>query len=142
MLNHHKLEIHQRENEGIVILDLHGRLVLGSGEIELRDFVQSLLESGNRQATLNLASVSEIDMSGAGVLLFLAAEYSNASGKLVLFNVPIAHGEIYEMARLEASIEIYSAELDAINSFFPDRKTSHYDILSYVESQKEPDGKA
>ena len=70
------------------------------------------------------------------MLLFLAAEYSNASGKLVLFNVPIAHGEIYEMARLEASIEIYSAELDAINSFFPDRAIKTFDILSFVEQMK------
>jgi anti-sigma B factor antagonist len=136
MLHHNNLDMHQREKEGIAILDLHGNLVMGSGDIALRDFVQSLLDGGNRKLTLNLAQVSEIDTSGNGVLLFLAQEYHNAGGKLVLFNIAHSHGKIYEMARLETAIEIYRDELDAVNSFFPDRKTPHYDILDYVESQQ------
>jgi anti-sigma B factor antagonist len=134
MFHHDNLEIHQRENEGIVILDLHGKLVMGGSDIALRDFVQSLFDGGNRELMLNLAKISEIDTSGNGVLLFVAQEYANAGGKLVLFNIAHAHGEIYEMARLETAIEIYRDELDAINSFFPDRKVAHYDILDYVES--------
>jgi|SRR5665213_161277 len=136
MLHHNNLDMHQREKEGIAILDLHGNLVMGSGDIALRDFVQSLLDGGNRKLSLNLAQVSEIDTSGNGVLLFLAQEYRNAGGKMVLFNIAHSHGKIYEMARLETAIEIYRDELDAVNSFFPDRKTPHYDILDYVESQQ------
>ncbi len=134
MLHHDKLEINRRENEGIVILDLHGKLVMGGGDIALRDCVQSLFDPGNRQLILDLAKISEIDTSGMGVLLLLAEQYRDAGGKLVLFNIAHAHGEIYEMARIETAIEIYRDELDAINSFFPDRKVAHYDILDYVES--------
>lgn len=136
---HHNFDIHQREKEGIVILDLHGNLIMGGGDIALRDFVQSLLDGGNRQLSLNLAQVSQIDTSGNGVLLFIAQEYGNAGGKLVLFNIDHSHGKVYEMARLEAVVEIYRDELDAINSFFPDRKVAHYDILDYVESQPHED---
>ena len=139
MLHHKHLDIHQRENEGIVILDLHGKLIMGGGDIALRDFVQSLLGGGNRKLTLNLAHVSEIDTAGNGVLLFVAQEYGNAGGKVVLFNIAHSHGQIYEMARLETVVEIYRDELDAINSFFPDRKVAHYDILEYVESQPHED---
>jgi anti-sigma B factor antagonist len=139
MLHHNNFDIHQREQEGIVILDLHGKLVLGGGDIALRDFVQSLLDGGNRRLALNLAQVSEIDTSGNGVLLFVAQEYGNAEGKLVLFNIAHSHGKVYEMARLETAVEIYRDELDAINSFFPDRKVAHYDILEYVENQPHED---
>jgi hypothetical protein len=45
------------------------------------------------------------------------------------------------MARLESVVEIYRDELDAVNSFFPDRKTARYDILNYVESQQHPEEK-
>ena len=55
---------------------------------------------------------------------------------MVLFNIAQAHGKVYEMARLESAVEIYRDELDAINSFFPDRKIARYDILDYVESQQ------
>lgn len=135
MLHHNQLDIQQTENEGIAILNLHGKLVMGSGEISLRDSVQSLLDGGNRQLMLNLAAVSDIDSSAIGMLLLLSEEYSKAGGKLVLFNVPREHGKVYEMARLEAAIEIYRDQLDATNSFFPDRAPPRYDILEYVESQ-------
>jgi anti-sigma B factor antagonist len=131
---HHNLDIHQREREGIVILDLHGKLIMGKSDIVLRDFVQSLLGQDNRQLILNLAQISEIDTSGMGSLLFLSEEYLDAGGKLVLFNIARSHGKVYEMARLETAVEIYRDELDAINSFFPDRKVIRYDILDYVES--------
>ncbi|HTB21030.1 MAG TPA: STAS domain-containing protein [Bryobacteraceae bacterium] len=135
MFHHKHLDVHQREREGIVILDLKGKLVLGGGDIALRDFVQGLLDGGSRKLALDLAQVSEIDTAGNGVLLFISAEYGKAGGKLVLFNIAHSHGKLYEMARLETVIEIYRDELDAINSFFPDRATAHYDILEYVESQ-------
>jgi anti-anti-sigma factor len=75
MLHHNKLDIHQREKEGIVILDLKGHLIMGAGDIAMRDFVQSLFDSGNRKLILNLADISEIDTSGMGVLLLLAQQY-------------------------------------------------------------------
>jgi anti-sigma B factor antagonist len=139
MLHHNQLDIRQRENEGIVILDLHGHLVMGGGDITLRDFVQALFDQRNRQLILDLAKIFEIDTSGMEVLLFLAEQYRNGGGKLVLFNLAHTHGKVYEMARIETVIEIYRDELDAINSFFPDRKVTHYDILEYIENQPHED---
>lgn len=141
MLHHNNLDIQQREREGIAILDLHGKLVMGGSDIALRDCVQSLFDPGNRQLILDLAKISEIDTSGMGVLLLLAEQYRNGGGKLVLFNVAHTHGEVYEMARLETVVEIYRDELDAVNSFFPDRKTARYDILNYIESQQHAEEK-
>ena len=139
---HHKFDIRKRDREGIYILDLHGHLIMGGGDIALRDFVQSLFDDGNRQLSMNLAAVAEIDTSGLGVLLFLAEQHRQVGGKIVLFNIAHAHGKVYEMARLEAAIEIYRDELDAINSFFPDRKTTRYDILEYVENQVHHENKS
>lgn len=135
MFNHAQLEIHQRENEGITILDLRGKLEMDRGDVALRDFVDSLLAQGNRQLILDLADVSAVDTAGTGVLLFLAQQYQAVTGRLVLMRMDHAHAKIYEMARLETVIEIYSTEIDAVNSFFPDRAVRHYDILDYVEQQ-------
>ncbi len=137
MFDHDHLDIHQRENEGIVILDLKGSLVLGGGDIPLKDSVQALFDSGNRKLILNLAHISSIDTAGAGIVLSLAQQYRVAGGKLVLLQLAHAHGELYEMARLEGTLEIYGVELDAVNSFFPDRAVKHYDILDYVEHRSD-----
>jgi anti-sigma B factor antagonist len=144
MFDHNNIEIHEREREGIVLLDLKGHLVLGAGDTTLREAVQSLFDGGNRKLILNLGDVSNIDTVGAGALLYLAEEYRAAGGKLVLFELVHPHGELYEMARLEATIEIYSEELAAVNSFFPERAVAHYDILDYIEHsehQPEPEKK-
>jgi anti-anti-sigma factor len=138
-MGHKGLEIQQREKEGIVILELKGHLVMGGGDIALREFVQCLFEPGNRRLILDLAQTSEIDTAGMGVLLLLAQQYNGAGGKMVLFNIARTHGQVYEMARLEGEIEIYRDELDAVNSFFPDRVTVRYDILEYVEKQQHED---
>lgn len=144
MLHHNALEIHQRENQGIVILDLRGKLEMGHGDIALREFVEALLTRGSRQLILNMAHVSDIDTAGAGVLLLLAQQYRSDGGRLVLLRVDPAHAKIYEMARLETVIQIYDDEVDAVNSFFPDRATPHYDILEYVEhlQHEEPNDKS
>jgi anti-sigma B factor antagonist len=139
MFNHDHLEINQRENEGIVILDLKGHLVLGGGDTPLRDFVQSLFDGGNRKLILNFAGVADIDTSGAGLLLSLAQQYSAAGGKLVMFQLARVHGKVYELARLETNLEFCELELDAVNSFFPDRAIKHYDILDYVEHRNDPE---
>jgi len=138
MFEHDQLTIHQRENEGIVILDLKGHLVIGSGDNALRETVESLFDGGNRKLVLNLAHVSNIDSSGAGVLFALAQQYGAAGGKLALVQLVHVHAELSEMARLEATIEFYEVELDAVNSFFPDRVIRHYDILDYVEHRNDP----
>jgi anti-sigma B factor antagonist len=133
MFEQDKLEIHQRDHEGITVLDLIGHLVIGDGDNALRNKVESLFEDGGRRLILNMAAVVNIDTSGAGALMFLAEKYRSAGGKMVMVQLAHAHGELYEKARLEATIEIYNNELDAVNSFFPERAVTHYDILDYIE---------
>ena len=52
------LQIEERENEGIVILDLKGPLTLGHGDLELRDRLPALHQSGKVNIVLNLKEVS------------------------------------------------------------------------------------
>ena len=140
-IGHENLEIHQRESEGVVILDLKGHLVLGCGDFVLREAVESLFNQGNRKLILNFGEVADIDTSGAGTILALAQLYHAAGGKVVLYQLAHPHEELYEKARLEAILEIYTLELDAVNSFFPDRVVSHYDILDYIDHRNNPEKK-
>ena len=45
--------------------------------------------------------------------------------------------ELLLLTKLSTVFEIYGSEQDAINSFFPDREIKHFDILSFVQQQKE-----
>jgi anti-sigma B factor antagonist len=141
MFHHKDLEIHQRENQGVTILDLRGKVEMGRGDVALREFGEHMLEQGNRQLIIDLAQVSALDAAGAGVLRFLFDEYQAKGGKLVLLKLEKVHAAIYEVARLEAAMEMCMDEVDAVNSFFPDRAVARYDILEYVEEHAHEDDK-
>jgi len=61
-----RLHIKQRESEGVVILDLEGTLTLVHGDLELRDKLDALCQSGKVNIVLNLRQVNQIDSTGLG----------------------------------------------------------------------------
>jgi anti-sigma B factor antagonist len=131
-----KLEIEKRETQGIVVLDLKGRITLGEEDQVLRQRLGVLLATGHNRVILNVKGVSDIDTAALGTLVFYARRYSEAGGKLVLLHLHDAHTKLSDMLRLNAAFETYGDEVEAINSFFPERAVSHYDILDFVEEQE------
>jgi anti-sigma B factor antagonist len=127
------LQIEQREAEGIVILDLKGRLVLGPGDVALRQRLQVLRDAGSVKVALNLKEVSEMDTTALGTLIFSSMKFRESGGRLVLLNLSPAHTELSNTVKLNTAFEIYRDEITALNSFFPDRVVPHYDILEFVE---------
>ena len=131
------LQIGQRENEGIVILDLKGRLVLGPEDVALRQRLQELCGGGHTIVALNLKEVSKIDTTALGTLVFCAAKCREAGGRLVLFNLSPSHSDLSNVVEFNTAFEIYPDQITAVNSFFPDRAVRHYDILEFVEEREQ-----
>jgi anti-sigma B factor antagonist len=127
------LQIEQREIDGIVILDLKGPLTLGHGDLELRDRLPALHQSGKVNIILNLRQVSEIDSTGLGTLVFGLARLRKAGGRLALVNLDRSHLELFLLTRLAIAFEFFADVQDAVDSFFPDRKLKQFDILNFVE---------
>jgi anti-sigma B factor antagonist len=130
------LAIVQREQEGIKILDLNGPLEFGPSDLEFRDELAKLAQAGSNRVIVNLQEVGHLDTAGLGTLLFALAKLRKAGGRLALMNLNPSHIGLVLLARLEAVFEIFPHEQDAINSFFPDRKVPHFDILKFVQSQE------
>ena len=127
------LHIEQRESEGIVILDLKGPLTLGHADLELRDRLHALHQSGKVDIVLNLKDVSHIDSTGLGTLVFGLARLRKAGGKLALLNVDKSHLELFLLTRLAIAFEFFDDEREAVNSFFPDRAVKPFDVLNFVQ---------
>jgi len=62
------LEITQREMNGIYLLALRGRLVLGEESNGFRATVENLLSSGATKIVVNLERVNYVDSAGLGAL--------------------------------------------------------------------------
>jgi anti-sigma B factor antagonist len=129
------LEIHEREREGIVILDLEGRITAGEEAGLLRDTLRRLAEGGHNRIILNLEKVDYIDSTGLGALVMGYTTLRKAGGTLKLLNLSRRNIELIVFTKLETVFEIFDDELDAVNSFFPGRSVRRFDILSFVQQQ-------
>ena len=58
------LEIQEHEREGIAILDMKGRIVVGPEASALREKVAALNAAGKRNVVLNMTDVDFIDSTG------------------------------------------------------------------------------
>ena len=134
------VQIGDREREGVVLIDLKGRLVAGENVAALREKVASLVTGGRVNAVLNLANVDYIDSSGLGALVMCFTTLRKAEGKLKLLNLTRRNVELLVLTKLETVFEVFDDEQQAINSFFPNREIRRFDILNFIQQQK-ADGK-
>ena len=130
------LEIQQREREGIVILDLAGRITVGNEASLLRAKVGELTAGGSKNLVLNLARVDYIDSTGLGALVMIATTLRKSGGNVKLLNLNRRHIELLVMTKLATVFEIFADEQDAVNSYYPDRKLKTFDILDFVQRMK------
>lgn len=131
------LEINRREKEGISILDLGGRLVVGGAASLLREKLNEEIVQGKNKIILNLKDVDYIDSTGLGTMVICYTTIQKSGGSLKLLNLNRRNIELLLLTKLSTVFQIFGEEQDAVNSFFPEREIKHFDILSFVQSQKE-----
>jgi len=130
------LEIQSRVREGVKILDLSGKLTVG-GASDLREKVSAETAAGSLQQLLNLKDVDYIDSTGLGTMVICFMAVQKAGGALKLVNLNRRNLELVLLTKLSTVFQIFNDEQEAINSFFPDREIKHFDILSFVQQQKD-----
>jgi len=130
------LDILAREREGITILDLKGRLVVGDANL-LREKVTEESTAGRKNIALNLAEVDYIDSTGLGTMVICFTSLQKSGGALKLYNLNRRNIELLLLTKLSTVFNIFGDEQEAVNSFFPEREIKHFDILSFVKQHKE-----
>jgi len=83
------LRITTGEENGVTVLWLDGRIVLGAETEMLRETVKSLLAQGKKKLVLNMNNVTLVDSSGLGALV---AAYSSARSAGASPRRPMAGG--------------------------------------------------
>jgi len=130
-------EIHSREKEGIIILDLKGRLIVGEPSVRLRESINQEVAQTKTQIILDLGEVDYIDSTGLGSMVICYTTLQKAGGTVKLLRLNKRNIELLLLTKLSTIFEIFGDEQDAINSFFPEREIKRFDILNFVQQQKE-----
>ncbi len=106
-----------RQVNGVVVVDLSGRITLGEGSTMLRDVVRDLISKGNKKILLNLGDVTYIDSSGIGELVSAYTTVRNQGGELKLLNLTKKVHDLLQITKLYTVFDIKDDEAAAVKSF-------------------------
>ncbi len=106
-----------RPVDGIMVVDLSGRITLGEGSTMLRDTVRDLVSKGNKKILLNLGDVTYIDSSGIGELVSAYTSVRNQGGELKLLNLTKKVHDLLQITKLYTVFDIKDDEAAAVKSF-------------------------
>lgn len=111
------MKIRERHVDGVVIVDMSGKLTLGAGDVQLRQVVRGLLDRGEKAILLNMADVGYMDSAGVGELV---ASYSTAAShqaQLKLLHLSSKVRDLLQFTQLITVFDTYDDETEAIAGF-------------------------
>jgi anti-sigma B factor antagonist len=113
---HVALKITNQEIDGVAVLALDGRIVLGEETSALREKVKSLLGEGKKNILLNLGNVTLIDSSGLGALVTAYSSAKSGGASLRLCNLGSRSNELLQITKLYTVFEVPDTEEDALRA--------------------------
>jgi anti-sigma B factor antagonist len=131
------LEIVNREREGVILLDLRGRITAGEEVSVFRDAFEKIAGMQDSRLILNLMHVDYIDSTGLGAMVMCSTLMKRSGGISKLLHLNRRNLELLVLTKIDTIFEVFDDEVDAVNSFFPGREIKRFDILSFVRNMQE-----
>jgi anti-sigma B factor antagonist len=103
--------------EGVMLVDVRGRITLGPETEALRSKLKQLIDSGQQRIILDLGEVTYIDSVGLSTLVASYTSARRAGGDLKLLRLPRGVHQLLQITRLSTVFEIYES-LDAARQAF------------------------
>lgn len=111
------MQLSTRQREGVTIVDLKGKITIGSGDVELRNAVLQAVNDGAKKVLINLSDVTTIDSSGVGELVSSFTAAKNRGAQLKLVNLPAKVQDVLTVTQLITVFDVYDTEDEAVRSF-------------------------
>jgi anti-sigma B factor antagonist len=111
------LKVISREVDGVSVLALEGRVVLGEESTLLREKVKGLLSQGKKKIVLNMSNVTFIDSAGLGTLVAAHSSAKTQGAALKLCHLGAKFQEVLQITKLVTVFDVEKTEADAVRSF-------------------------
>ncbi len=111
------MKIDERAVDGVTILDLHGKMLIGEGDELLREKINQLVENGTERIVLNLAEVPYVDSAGLGEIVRCYTTVKHKNGELKLLHLTKRIHDLLSITKLLTVFETYDNEGEAVKSF-------------------------
>ena len=111
------LKMTNREVDGVSVVALDGRIVLGEESNALREKVKSLIGEGKKKVVLNMANITFIDSAGLGTLVAAHHSAKSQGAALKLAHLGSKFQEVLQITKLLTVFDVYNTEAEAVSSF-------------------------
>jgi anti-sigma B factor antagonist len=118
------VKITNSEVDGVSVVELEGRIVLGEESTSLRENLKSLVTAGKKKIVLNVANVTYIDSSGLGLLVAAHVSAKNMDASVRLCNLGQKFHDIMQVTKLLTIFDVYDTQAAAVASFQPVKVTA------------------
>ncbi|MCG8608178.1 STAS domain-containing protein [bacterium] len=111
------MNIKEREEQGVVILELSGKIMGGPDATLLNDKLHELIESEKKHIVADLQNVNWMNSSGLGILIGGLTTMRNNGGDLKLANITERIQSLLMITKLLTVFESHDTLDKAIASF-------------------------
>jgi anti-sigma B factor antagonist len=111
------LKMSQREVDGVTVVALDGRIVLGEESNALREKVKGLLAEGKKKIVLNVNNIAFIDSAGLGILVASHHTAKKEGASLRLCHLDNKFQQVLQITKLLTLLYISNTEAEAVASF-------------------------
>jgi anti-sigma B factor antagonist len=111
------LKMTSREVDGVTVVAMDGRIVLGEESNALREKVKSLVAEGKKKVVMNMENVTFIDSAGLGTLVAAHHSAKGQGASLRLCHLGNKFQEVLQITKLMTIFDVYNTEAEAVASF-------------------------
>jgi anti-sigma B factor antagonist len=111
------LKMTAREVDGVTVIAMDGRIVLGEESNALRENLKTVVAEGKKKVVLNMNNITFIDSAGLGTLVAAHHSAKNQGASLRLCHLGAKFQEVLQITKLLTIFEVYNSEPEAIASF-------------------------
>ncbi len=115
--NNVALKMTSREVDGVSVVALDGRIVLGEESNALREKVKSLIAAGKKKIVLNMDNITFIDSAGLGTLVAAHHSAKSQGAGLRLCHLGSKFQEVLQITKLLTVFDVFNTEAEAVASF-------------------------
>lgn len=106
-----------REVGDVSVVDLKGKITIGSGDVQLREVINGLVDKGRKNILINMQDVTTIDSSGIGELVGCYTSVTHKGGKLKLLHLPPKINDVLTVTQLITVFDVYESEPEALATY-------------------------
>jgi anti-sigma B factor antagonist len=111
------LKISSSEVDGVFLVALNGRIVLGEESNALREKLKSLIAGEKKKIVLNMGEIDYIDSAGLGTLVAAHLSAKNSGASIRLCNLGKKFHEVLQLTKLLTVFDVFDTEAAAVASF-------------------------